>query len=154
MRSKIIKKLKHTNYQILLFGVLMAILLLIFQTFKYHYFIGNLKTEYYTAIIAILFTISGAWLGLNFIKKQETKPQKTSSSKEIKRTLHFDLNDREYEVLHLISKGYTNQEIADQLFLALPTIKTHASNLYMKLDVKNRTQAVHKARQLNLIPEL
>jgi len=47
--------------------------------------------------------------------------------------------------------GLSNQEIADRLFLALPTIKTHTSNLYAKLDVRSRTQAVRKAQQLQII---
>lgn len=62
------------------------------------------------------------------------------------------LSTREMEVLTLIAAGKTNQEIAEQLYLALNTVKRHAYNIYAKLDVKKRTEAVAKARQLGLIP--
>ncbi len=61
------------------------------------------------------------------------------------------LSTREIEVLSLIAAGQSNQEIAGQLCLALNTVKRHAYNIYAKLDVKNRTQAVSKARRLGLI---
>jgi len=61
------------------------------------------------------------------------------------------LSAREIEVLSLIAEGRSNQEIAGELCLALNTVKRHASNIYAKLDVKKRTQAVSKARDLGLI---
>jgi LuxR family maltose regulon positive regulatory protein len=62
------------------------------------------------------------------------------------------LSTRELEVLSLIAAGKSNDEIAAQLYLALNTVKRHASNIYDKLEVKKRTEAVAKARQLGLIP--
>jgi LuxR family transcriptional regulator, maltose regulon positive regulatory protein len=62
------------------------------------------------------------------------------------------LSARELEVLSLIAAGKSNDEIAEQLYLALNTVKRHASNIYDKLEVKKRTEAVAKARQLGLIP--
>lgn len=62
------------------------------------------------------------------------------------------LSARELEVLDLIAAGKSNQEIAEQLYLALNTVKRHASNIYDKLEVKKRTEAIAKARQLGLIP--
>ncbi len=61
------------------------------------------------------------------------------------------LSDRELEVLGLLAAGLTNQEIADQLLIALGTAKRHTINIYGKLGVSNRTQAVAKARELNLL---
>jgi LuxR family maltose regulon positive regulatory protein len=61
------------------------------------------------------------------------------------------LSERELEVLRLIAAGLSNQEIADQLVLAVSTIKWHINNLYGKLDVGSRTQAVARARELDLI---
>ncbi len=56
--------------------------------------------------------------------------------------LHDDLTEREFEILLLIAEGKSNQEIADELFIALKTVKTHVSNILSKLNVSDRTQAV------------
>lgn len=60
---------------------------------------------------------------------------------------HSDLTTREFEVLTLIGQGKTNQEIADELYIGIKTVKTHVSNILSKLGVEDRTQAaiyVHK----------
>jgi LuxR family maltose regulon positive regulatory protein len=62
------------------------------------------------------------------------------------------LSSRETEVLVLIAKGYTNQEIGQELHLSLYTIKSHARNIFGKLGVKNRTEAVAKARLIGILP--
>ena len=61
------------------------------------------------------------------------------------------LSDREIEVLRLLSAGYSNKEIADKLFLAVGTIKKHTHQIYQKLNVESRVQAIQTARELNLI---
>lgn len=61
------------------------------------------------------------------------------------------LSDREIEVLRLIADGYSNQQIAGELFISLGTVKAHTANIYRKLDVRSRTQAVAYARDLKLI---
>jgi LuxR family maltose regulon positive regulatory protein len=61
------------------------------------------------------------------------------------------LSDRELEVLRLIAEGLTNREIASRLFLAQSTVKVHTRNIYGKLDVHSRTQAVARARELGLM---
>lgn len=66
--------------------------------------------------------------------------------------LPFFLSAREMEVLALIAEGKSNQEISAELYLALNTVKRHAYNIYTKLEVKKRTHAVSRARQLGLIP--
>ncbi len=62
-------------------------------------------------------------------KKAETKP------------LHDDLTDREMEVLKLLAKGKSNQDIADDLFIGIKTVKYHITNIFAKLEVEDRTQA-------------
>lgn len=68
-----------------------------------------------------------------------------------KRVLHDDLTNREYEILLLMTEGKTNQEMADQLFIALKTVKTHVSNILSKLEVQDRTQAVIYAFKHELV---
>lgn len=62
------------------------------------------------------------------------------------------LSEREMEVLELIAAGHTNREIGDALYIALDTVKGHTREIYGKLDVHSRTQAVAKARALGLLP--
>ena len=61
------------------------------------------------------------------------------------------LSEREGEVLHLIDQGLSNQEIAEQFVVALSTVKWHVNNLFGKLGVRSRTQALLRARELNLL---
>lgn len=61
------------------------------------------------------------------------------------------LSDRELDVLRLIAEGHTNQAIADELFIALSTVKKHINNIYGKLNVANRTQAIKRARELTIL---
>jgi LuxR family maltose regulon positive regulatory protein len=61
------------------------------------------------------------------------------------------LSERELEVLRLLCAGRSNQEIADELFIALNTVKRHVSNLYGKLGVRRRVQAIIEARRLRLV---
>ncbi|REB06036.1 DNA-binding response regulator [Sporosarcina sp. BI001-red] len=56
--------------------------------------------------------------------------------------LHEELTQRELEILLLLAQGKSNQEIADDLFISLKTVKTHVSNVLSKLEVQDRTQAV------------
>lgn len=69
------------------------------------------------------------------------------------RVLHDDLTKRELEILMLIAEGKTNQEIADELFIALKTVKVHVSNILGKLEVQDRTQAVVYAFQNGLVEQ-
>jgi LuxR family transcriptional regulator, maltose regulon positive regulatory protein len=61
------------------------------------------------------------------------------------------LSTRELEVLQLVDQGLSNQEIAGQLNIAASTVKTHINNIYGKLAVQTRTQAIRKARELKLL---
>jgi LuxR family maltose regulon positive regulatory protein len=77
---------------------------------------------------------------------EPTKPQPA------KFELIEPLSERELEVLQLIAEGLTNQEIASRLFLALNTVKSHSRNIYGKLNVHSRTQAMARAQALGLLP--
>jgi len=77
-------------------------------------------------------------------------PQEEAVASDRQGELVEPLSERELEVLNLVAEGLTNQEIADRLFLSVATVKWHTSNIYGKLAVSNRTEAVAKARALGL----
>ena len=64
----------------------------------------------------------------------------------------LNLSKRELEVLQLMADGLSNQEIASKLFVSLNTIKTHSAQIFEKMEVKRRTQAVDMAKRLCIIP--
>jgi LuxR family maltose regulon positive regulatory protein len=80
---------------------------------------------------------------------EQATPSKTQAPKP---ELIEPLSKRELEVLQFIAEGLTNPEIASRLFLSQHTIKAHTRNIYGKLSVHNRTQAVAKARALGVLP--
>jgi LuxR family maltose regulon positive regulatory protein len=61
------------------------------------------------------------------------------------------LSGRELEIPQLVAAGKSNRRIATELFVSVGTVKTHLNNIYRKLDARSRTQAVARARELNLI---
>ena len=67
------------------------------------------------------------------------------------RLLTDPLSQRELEVLQLIAQGLSNREISERLFLALDTVKGHNRRIYGKLEVRKRTEAVARARELDLL---
>ena len=69
--------------------------------------------------------------------------------KQLKYTI-LPLTQREKDVLLLIKQGYTNREIANELYVTEFTVKSHVSNIFKKLKVKNRTRAILTAMQMNL----
>jgi DNA-binding NarL/FixJ family response regulator len=71
-------------------------------------------------------------------------------SNSLAATAFPDLTDREIEVLRLLAKGLSNQEIADNLFISVKTVRNHVSNIFSKLQVVDRVQAVIRARDAGL----
>ena len=61
------------------------------------------------------------------------------------------LSERELEILQLLAEGLTNQEIGSRLFLSLNTVKVHTRNIYGKLNVHSRTQAIARSQELGLL---
>lgn len=79
--------------------------------------------------------------------------EKINQQKHRKPELYDNLSKREMEVLKILAQGFSNQEIADQLFISLKTVKTHVSNIFNKLEVNDRTQATIFAIQHKLVDQ-
>jgi LuxR family maltose regulon positive regulatory protein len=84
-------------------------------------------------------------------RAQSNDPFTFGSTLERSNALVETLNERELTVLRLIAAGHSNREIADELVIALSTVKTHINNLYGKLGIHSRTQALARARALGLL---
>ncbi|GGG96304.1 response regulator transcription factor [Pedobacter zeae] len=147
------------NKSIILYGIFLAIMLLLLKWLELRFILINHAFEIYAGSIAIIFTALGIWLALKL-----TKPKTILIEKEVftekpetfvlneKEMIRLNISKRELEVLQLMSEGLSNQEIAAKLFVSLNTIKTHIARLFDKLEVKRRTQAVEISKKLSLIP--
>lgn len=97
--------------------------------------------------------IRSTYQGQQVMGPEVTEKMIAKKDQENQHFLHDDLTQRELEVLKLIAQGKSNQEIADDLFITLKTVKTHVSNILAKLEVSDRTQATIYAFQHKLIRE-
>lgn len=145
--------------QIIFYGICLSALLFLLKWMEWEFLIVDHAMDIYIGLIACLFTFLGIWLAMKLTKpKVETRIvekkiyiESTSESIDDAELEKRNLRPREYEVLQLMSRGLSNTEIAEKLFISLSTVKTHASGLYEKLEVKSRTQAIEKAKRLRII---
>lgn len=144
----------------LLYGAGMAGLLFFLKWLELRLMIFNNALEIYIGAIAFVFTALGIWLALKLSKpkietvviEKEIVVRRDSFVLNQVKLRELNVSKRELEVLQLMSEGLSNDEIADRLFVSLSTVKTHSRNLFEKLGVTRRTQAVDKAKKLSLIP--
>jgi DNA-binding NarL/FixJ family response regulator len=132
------------------FGLIIIALLILFQLSNASLFIPDIPADAIIGITAVVLIALGIYLGGNIKKPKiiEVKPTLVKDEEKIKL---LGISARELEVLQLISDGLSNQEIGEKLFISESTIKTHVSNLFVKLDVKRRTQAVIRAKEWRII---
>lgn len=147
----------------IVYGISTALLLLLLKWLEYRFLIYSNAIEIYIGGIALLFMLLGVWLALKLAKpKTMVVEKKVVIEKEVfKSATEFILNEaeierlgiskRELEVLQLMAEGMSNQQVADKLFVSLNTVKSHSSKIFEKLEVERRTQAVEKAKRLNII---
>jgi len=136
---------------ILLYGIALAALTGALKFIEYSFWVRDLSLEFYLGIVAVFFTGLGIWAGLRLTRRKViiATPDFKLNEPELQR---LGISKREYEVLELIAQGLSNQEIAEKLFVSLNTIKTHSSNLFMKLNARRRTEALRRAKELRLLP--
>ncbi|HEY0741927.1 MAG TPA: LuxR C-terminal-related transcriptional regulator [Chryseosolibacter sp.] len=150
-------KFINTHRSIIFYSVCLAAMLVLLNWLKLRFIIIDHAFELYIGAIALLFTVVGIWVGLKV-----TSPKTVVVNQVVIDNKPFALNEaaiternisrRELEVLQLMAEGLSNQEIADRLFLSLSTVKSHSNNLFDKLGVQRRTQAVDMGRKLAIIP--
>jgi two-component system, NarL family, response regulator LiaR len=150
---------------IIIYGISLAFLMFLLKWLELRFIIFDHSFEIYIGLIAVIFTALGIWLALNLSKpKIETvvvEKQVYVTRNDPNRYQEFipntslisqlELSKRELEILNLMAQGHSNEEIASKIFVSVSTVKSHNQNLFAKLDVKRRTQAIEKAKRLNLI---
>ena len=152
---------------VLIFGVVGGLLIATLQYTEYRFVIIEHSVELYGALVAILFATFGIWLGLRITRSRETiretvvvrevfVPAETPALEPFApNTAHqqiLGITPRELEILTLVARGFSNREIATQLFVSENTVKTHCARTFDKLGAARRTQAVQRGKELGLLP--
>ncbi|MBL7946100.1 MAG: response regulator transcription factor [Flavobacteriales bacterium] len=134
-----------------MYGLVLAAVVATLKYVEYRFMVKSLSTEVYIGVVAALFTGVGLWLGSKLIADKKVVEVVPATLVDEQAVRTSGLSARELEVLQLMAEGLSNQEIADKLFVSLPTVKSHSSSLFTKLEVKRRTEAVHRAKSLRII---
>lgn len=151
----------HKYRSTILYGISLALLMFLLKWLELRFIIYDHSFEIYVGFIAFIFTGLGIWLALKLskpkvetiiIEKQVIINADVDFTPNAALISQLDISSREMDVLNLMAKGHSNAEIARELFISLSTVKTHTGNLFVKLDVKRRTQAIEKAKRLQIIP--
>ena len=132
-------KIKKT---IIVFGSLSVLILLLFQLERWSLFSLGGSENMYLTISGVLFLLLGIIASRYFYIKTEKQKRELAKS---------SLSNQELRVLNLIAEGYSNKEIAEQLFIAETTVKSHVSKILTKLNAKRRTEAVRIGKELNIV---
>jgi DNA-binding CsgD family transcriptional regulator len=147
---------------ILLYGVLGGLLIAALNAIEYRYLILTHSFEIYGALVALVFTAAGIWLGLRLTQARERVVVRevevpvimdSSGPFQVNQASleRFGITPRELEILQLIAEGLSTREIAEKLFVSENTVKTHSGRVFEKLNAKRRTQAVLLAQQAGII---
>ena len=159
----------------LIFGLVGGVLIAALQYTEYRFVVIEHSLELYGALVAILFATFGIWLGLRITRNRETiretvvvkevpvyvgAPAEAPASNmapgpfapDAARQQALGITARELEILNLVARGFSNREIATQLFVSENTVKTHCARAFDKLGAARRTQAVQRGKELGLLP--
>ncbi len=130
------------------YGVAIAFASFLLAWLEYRHATRLFSTEIYIVLIAVMFAGLGIWIGNRLTPR--TKPDAFERNESALASL--GITSREYDALCILEEGGTNKAIARSLDISPNTVKTHLAHLYEKLQVSTRTQAIRKAKSLQLIP--
>lgn len=133
---------------LLVWALVLAVGAFALQWLEQQFLIGVFAWRTYAGLIGATFAAGGVWLGWKLAAR--ARPETFQRNEAALAAL--GLTGQEIKVLERLAAGRSNKEIARDLGLSPNTVKTHVANLYGKLEVGRRTQAVGKARELALIP--
>ena len=135
-----------------LYGAAAGVVLVVLQWVEYRRRVRDLGLELFGLVVGVVFLALGLWWGRSRATTPRPAPtQPLPAPNPLAVAAERGISPRELEVLALMVEGLSNQEIADRLFVSLNTVKTHISNLYQKLAVQRRAQAIRQATDLGLV---
>lgn len=133
---------------ILIWALVLAAGAFALQWLEYRFLARALSSEIYVGLIGLAFAAGGVWVGWKLNARKPPGPFERNTAA----AAALGLTRQEVKVLERLAAGQSNKEIARALGISPNTVKTHAANLFSKLEVSRRTQAVRKARDLHLLP--
>jgi DNA-binding CsgD family transcriptional regulator len=134
---------------ILVYGLILAAGAFLLQWLQIGLLARTHPVELYIGLIALAFMVLGIWVGARLFGRP---PRPETFEANTRAMASLGISDREFEVLEQLAAGRSNKEIAGRLNVSPNTVKTHVTNLYGKLEVKRRTEAILRARELGMIP--
>ncbi len=132
---------------ILIYGAILAVGSLGLEWLQYQYLVRKYPGDAWLALIALAFMGLGIWVGAKLFRRSPLVAFEPNT--QVQATL--GISGRELQVLELLAAGQSNKEIATQLDVSPNTVKTHIAKLFEKLEVKRRTEAIMRARELGMI---
>jgi DNA-binding NarL/FixJ family response regulator len=132
---------------ILIYGALLAVGAFGLQWLQYRYLVRAYPLEAYLTLIALAFMALGVWVGARLFRRPQPGPFEANTRAQES----LGISERELEVLELLAAGRSNKEIANRLEVSPNTVKTHVARLFEKLEVRRRTEAILRARELGMI---
>jgi DNA-binding CsgD family transcriptional regulator len=132
-----------------LYAIALALGVAGLEWLEYRYVTRAFSTEIYLVLLAAGFAGLGLWAGHRLTRRRAALPGFERNDAAVR---SLRLTPRECEILELVASGQSTKEVARQLGISPNTAKTHLAGVYQKLEVRRRTQAIHKARELALIP--
>jgi DNA-binding CsgD family transcriptional regulator len=151
---------RKTLRSILAYGLGGGLLVAALRLTEYRFLVVEHSLEIYGGLVAATFAGLGIWLGSKLDRRRAEPAGGTVAggvpgapfAADAERLRGLGITPREMEILGLIAAGLSNREIGERLFVSENTVKTHLSRLFDKLGAKRRTQAVHLAKEMRLIP--
>jgi len=133
---------------ILVWALVLAVGAFALQWLEQQFLLKAFPWRTYVGLVGVAFAAGGVWVGF----KLAAGARPATFARNEAALASLGLTGQEVKVLERLAAGRSNKEIARDLGLSPNTVKTHVANLYGKLEVRRRTQAVGKARELALIP--
>jgi DNA-binding CsgD family transcriptional regulator len=133
---------------ILIYGAILAAAAITLQWIEFQLLARTHPGELYIVLLALGFMALGVWAGAQLFPRKAPTAEFVINERA-RETL--GISDREFEVLEQLAAGRSNKEIASALHVSPNTVKTHVQKLYAKLEVKRRTEAILRARELGML---